>query len=126
MATGLYSGVSGLAIGVGLNKGVTGLWSGASGLIAGWGGGFNPLTLFASGEQGAWYDPSDLTTMCQDTAGTTPVTATGQTVGLLLDKSQGLVLGPELVTNGDFSGGSTGWSESGQLYRQLHRTRLQG
>ncbi len=110
MATGLYSGVSGLAIGVGLNKGVTGLWSGASGLIAGWGGGFNPLSLFAAGEPGAWYDPSDLSTMFQDTAGTTPVTATGQTVGLLLDKSQGLVLGPELVTNGDFSAGTTGWT----------------
>lgn len=87
MATGLYSGVSGLAIGVGLNKGVTGLWSGASGLIAGWGGGFNPLSLFASGEQGAWYDPSDLSTMFQDTAGTTPVTATGQTVARINDKS---------------------------------------
>ena len=98
MATGLYSGVSGLAIGVGLNKGVTGLWSGASGLITGWGAtAFNPLSLFAASEPGAWYDPSDLSTMFQDTAGTTPVTATGQTVGLLLDKSKGLVLGPELV-----------------------------
>jgi hypothetical protein len=28
----------------------------------------------------------------------------------MLDKSKGLVLGPELVTNGDFSGGTTGWS----------------
>ena len=72
-------------------------------------GGFSPLSLFAANEPGAWYDPSDLTTMFQDSAGTTPVTATGQTVGLLLDKSQGLVLGPELVTNGDFSS-ATGWT----------------
>jgi hypothetical protein len=36
---------------------------------------------------GAWYDPSDLTTMFQDAAGTTPVTAAGQPVGLILDKS---------------------------------------
>ncbi len=48
---------------------------------------FSPASLFASGEQGAWYDPSDLTTMFQDRAGTTPVTADGQTVGLILDKS---------------------------------------
>jgi lysophospholipase L1-like esterase len=43
--------------------------------------------LFASGEQGAWYDPSDLSTMFQDTAGTTPVTASGQDVRRINDKS---------------------------------------
>jgi len=48
-------------------------------------------------------------TLYQDSAGTTPVTTPGQPVGLMLDKSQGLALGPELVTNGDFSNGSTGW-----------------
>jgi hypothetical protein len=48
---------------------------------------WTPANLFASGEQGAWYDPSDLSTMFQDSAGTTPVTATGQTVGKILDKS---------------------------------------
>ncbi|MDO8983007.1 hypothetical protein [Cypionkella sp.] len=45
------------------------------------------LTLFALGEPGAWYDPSDLSTLFQDAAGTTPVTASGQPVGLMLDKS---------------------------------------
>lgn len=50
-------------------------------------GGFSPASLFAASEPGAWYDPSDLTTMFQDSAGTTPVTATGQTVGRILDKS---------------------------------------
>lgn len=59
--------------------------------------------LFAAGEQGVWYDPSDLTTLFQDAAGTIPVTAVEQPVGLMLDKSKGLALGPELVTNGDFS-----------------------
>jgi hypothetical protein len=44
--------------------------------------------LFASAQPGFWYDPSDLTTMFQDNLGSTPVTAPGQTVGLLLDKSQ--------------------------------------
>ena len=60
-------------------------------------GGFSPASLFAGGIAGAWYGPSDLSTLFQDSAGTTPVTTTGQPVGLMLDKSQGLVLGAELV-----------------------------
>lgn len=48
---------------------------------------WSPLSLFASGEQGAWYDPSDLSTMFQDSAGTTPVTAAGQNVRRINDKS---------------------------------------
>ena len=51
------------------------------------GGAWSPFSLFAAGEQGAWYDPSDLTTLFQDAAGTTPVTAVEQRVGLMLDKS---------------------------------------
>lgn len=73
---------------------------------------FSPASLFAAFEPGVWYDPSDLTTLFTDIAGTTPVTATGQTVALMLDKSKGLALGSELVTNGNFSNGSTGWSSS--------------
>lgn len=60
----------------------------------------NPRSLFALGEQGFWYDPSDFSTMFQDAAGTTPVTAVGQSVGLVLDKSKGLVIGPELLQTG--------------------------
>jgi hypothetical protein len=86
MSNGLYSGVSGLALGTGLYRNAASLWGNASGLDAGFGG-WSPLSLFASGEQGVWYDPSDFSTMFQDDAGTTPVTATGQTVGLILDKS---------------------------------------
>ena len=48
---------------------------------------FSPGELFANGEQGAWYDPSDFATLYQDSAGTTPVTALGQPVGLMLDKA---------------------------------------
>jgi hypothetical protein len=48
---------------------------------------FSPLSLFSSGAPGAWYDPSDYTTLFQDAAGTTPVTAVEQTVGRMLDKS---------------------------------------
>ena len=55
------------------------------------GGRLNPLSWFAAGEQGAWYDPSDLTTLFQDSAGTTPISAVGtvadQPVGLMRDKS---------------------------------------
>jgi len=66
--------------------------------------------LFKDGSQGVWYDPSDLTTLFQDSAGTTPVTALEQSVGLILDKSKGLVLGPELVTNGTFDANVNGWT----------------
>jgi hypothetical protein len=48
---------------------------------------FSPLDLFTAGEQGYWLDPSDFSTMFQDTAGTTPVTAVGQTVARINDKS---------------------------------------
>ena len=41
-----------------------------------------------------------LATLYQDIAGTTPVTAPNQPVGLMLDKSQGLVLGSELRGTG--------------------------
>lgn len=52
-------------------------------------------SLFSFGEQGFAYDPNDLTTLYQDAAGTIPVTAAGQPVGLMLDKSKGLSLGSE-------------------------------
>ena len=70
------------------------------------------LGLFASGEPGFWLDPSDLSTMYQDSAGTTPVTAVEQPVGLILDKSKGLVQGVELVTNGNFVTNTSGWTIS--------------
>lgn len=44
-------------------------------------------SMFAKGANGAWYDPSDMATLFQDAAGTVPVTAAGQPVGLILDKS---------------------------------------
>ena len=67
--------------------------------------------LFESGEEGAWYDPSDMSTMYQDAAGTTPVTASGQPVGLILDKSKGGLSATELVTNGSFDN-AAGWTET--------------
>ena len=53
--------------------------------------------LFAGGKQGVWLDPSDLSTMFKDAAGTQPVTANGDPVGLILDKSQGLVYGTNKI-----------------------------
>ena len=46
---------------------------------------FSPSSLFAASEPGAWYDPSDIERYTATT-------------------------GPELVTNGDFSSGATGWT----------------
>ena len=43
--------------------------------------------LFTGGKQGVFYDPSDKSTLFQDVAGTVPVTADGDPVGLMLDKS---------------------------------------
>ena len=51
----------------------------------------------------------------QDANGTMPVTGVEQPVGLMLDGSQRQRLGPELVTNGDFSDGLTGWSTAGTV-----------
>lgn len=82
--------------------------------------------LFSNSEQGFFYDPDDLSTMFLDAAGTIPVTAAGQPVGLRKDKSgrnnhayqtvasrptlqQTPILGKELVVNGGFSNGVTGW-----------------
>lgn len=48
---------------------------------------FSPESLFAGGENGAWFEPSDLTTLFQDTAATVPVTAPGQAVARINDKS---------------------------------------
>lgn len=47
---------------------------------------FSPLSLFANGEQGAWFDAGDLGSMFQDAAGAIPAVV-GQPVGLILDKS---------------------------------------
>ena len=49
---------------------------------------WTPYDVFRGGNVlGAWYDPSDLSTLFQDAAGTIPVTEVGQTIGLMKDKS---------------------------------------
>lgn len=103
---------------------------------------WTPQRLFVLGEAGGVYDPSDLTAekvawalanpgftsaqflaafpthgLYQDAAGTTPVTALGQPVGLVIDsKTGGLAnLGATVIANGNFASGAswtagTGWS----------------
>ena len=51
------------------------------------GGAWSPLTLFSGSEEGGYYDPSDLSTLWQDAAGTVPVTTDGQTVNRIDDLS---------------------------------------
>lgn len=48
---------------------------------------FTPADLFTDGSKGCWYDLTDLSTLFQDAAGTIPVTAAGQPIGKVLDKS---------------------------------------
>ena len=65
--------------------------------------------IFRNGEQGFFYDPNDLSTMYQDSTGTVPVTAAGQPVGLILDKSKWLVRSPVTLINSSFDSGISGW-----------------
>lgn len=60
---------------------------GLMGMYASAGGAFDISALFTNNEAGAWYDANDLTTLFQDTAGTTAVTTAGQSVRRMNDKS---------------------------------------
>lgn len=86
-------------------------------------GRWSPLALWPDGvaSQGMWISPSTLPASFNDYTGTTPVAVPGTVadsanpVGLALDIRAGApgtlgTLGPELVTNGDFSDGTTGWT----------------
>jgi hypothetical protein len=63
---------------------------------------FSVERIFSNGEPGVWYDLSDLNTLFQDRAGTVPVTAIGQTIGRILDKSG---RGNHLTANSDAARG---------------------
>jgi hypothetical protein len=53
--------------------------------------------LFANDEEGAWYDPSDLSTLYTEWEGTlTTQSSIGGVVGTMLDKRKGLVQGPDM------------------------------
>ncbi|WP_439560489.1 hypothetical protein [Roseinatronobacter sp.] len=91
--------------------------------------GWHPGWLFRNGAQGAWYDPSDAGTLFQDAAGASPVTAPGQTVGLVLDKSRGLVRGPNIGSpaQAQFAGATEYAAYSApQDYYEIARTQSGG
>ena len=87
--------------------------------------------LFSANEPGFTFEPWDITTLYQDRAGTTPVTAAGQSVGLRLSKDQGLRIGPELgfatlqVSDLTVIGGSVVVTDLGDRLR-LTRTAAAG
>jgi len=58
---------------------------------------YDPSSLFAAGEMGVWYDPSDLAMMSQQ-AGFTQAPAVGSPVGMIRDKSQGTAFGANINT----------------------------
>lgn len=62
--------------------------------------------LFGNNEPGFTFEPWDITTLYQDRAGTTPVTAAGQSVGVRLDKSG---RGNHQVAVSDAKRGVYGW-----------------
>jgi hypothetical protein len=74
------------------------------------GGVWTPAKLFRTADIGAWYDPTELTSMFQESTGTTPVTASGQVVGLFLDKQNGYIRGAELATSMTSNNGSVVYS----------------
>ena len=65
---------------------INGAFVDGSGIFVSDAGGWDPSALFASSEVGVWYDPSDLSTMFQNSDGTTAV-AVGDPVGYIADKS---------------------------------------
>ncbi len=97
------------------NLGYSNLWTSMS-TILGYASNFDQQIqkLFANGEQGFFYDPNDLSTMFQDAVGTVPVTAAGQPVGLLLDKSKGMVLGDNYLTT-DTLDFTIGWADTASV-----------
>lgn len=79
---------------------------------------WSPAALFASGEAGAWYDIAP--EYCFTTSTGTTQAGVGDPVGLLLDRSKGLVIGPELVTAGWTA--DAGWSQDGQTFTAANVT----
>lgn len=70
----------------------------------------NPQVLFGGVQKGMIYDPADTSTMYKDGIGN-PLTEPGDTVAVILDKSEYLVRDVELVTDPTFLNGVADWDE---------------
>jgi hypothetical protein len=72
---------------------------------------FKPADLNINGRIGMDFNPTDLSTMFKDPFGLEPVTAPGDSVGLILDTFQGDLsnLGAERLGNGTFDTNLSGW-----------------
>lgn len=67
---------------------------------------------FATASDAVWYDVSDLSTLISNPDATL-VSQPGDPIAIVLDKSRGLSLGPELVVNGDYTTDTLGWTTIG-------------
>jgi len=65
-------------------------------------------SIVAAGGVGGMWDMGDTSTLYQDTAGATPVTAATQPIALVLDK--GKALGSESLVNGNYVSGTSNWT----------------
>ncbi|KIC22519.1 hypothetical protein [Leisingera sp. ANG-Vp] len=74
---------------------------------------FHPADLFAGGVQGVLLDPSNLSTLFQDAAGTSPAASAGDPVKLVLERSQGLARGAELWAGGAAYLTGSGFTDNG-------------
>jgi hypothetical protein len=90
--------------------GITGMHGLVGAVAANPAGAFTPAALFSGGVKGGYWDPSDINTLWKDTAATIPVTASGDGVARIDDKSGN---GNHLVYGGD--GSQPYYTEAGTL-----------
>ena len=81
---------------------------------------FSVIDFFGNGETGALYNPTNPLTTFQDINGKSIATV-GDPVAMVLDTSQELVYGTELLTNGDFTDISAGWTKGVLMEQQSHK-----
>ena len=105
-----------MAVAVPVDQSATNVQTTSVRLTWGQGNALQPLitSLYGSGEQGAFYVPKPVVdgtqSLFQSTGNVDIVDADSQPVGLMMDQAHGVDFGPELISNGGFSSGTTGWT----------------